>query len=161
MSVPCSSTSRSLNPPLTPAVILPALVILSVLGGCAASKVVPPADPSTRSEVMEDRSAMPAQDQVKTQPFLPGLGEAVGQTPYRIGLDDKLEISVYNDRDLVKTQAVRPDGKIAFPLVGEIYVAGSVRSDAGRQLTRGCGSSTRLHRMSWIASSLRRKPIRK
>jgi polysaccharide biosynthesis/export protein len=42
---------------------------------------------------------------------------------YRIGPADELEISVYNAVGLVKKQLVRPDGRIEFPLVGELKVA--------------------------------------
>ena len=40
--------------------------------------------------------------------------------PYLIGPEDILEISVWKDPDLTKQVVVRPDGKISFPLIGEL-----------------------------------------
>jgi polysaccharide export outer membrane protein len=43
---------------------------------------------------------------------------------YVLGVEDKLSISVWKEPDLLKTLAIRPDGKITFPLVGDIQAAG-------------------------------------
>ena len=40
--------------------------------------------------------------------------------PYLIGPEDILEISVWKDPDLTKQVVVRPDGRISFPLIGEV-----------------------------------------
>ena len=39
---------------------------------------------------------------------------------YVVGPEDVLEISVWKEEDLQKQVLVRPDGKISFPLIGEI-----------------------------------------
>jgi len=41
-----------------------------------------------------------------------------------IGPEDILEISVWKDPDLTKQLIVRPDGRISFPLIGEIEAGG-------------------------------------
>ncbi|MBI4775007.1 MAG: polysaccharide biosynthesis/export family protein [Deltaproteobacteria bacterium] len=43
---------------------------------------------------------------------------------YLIHPMDVLEISIYGEEDLVRKLVVRPDGKISFPLIGDIQVAG-------------------------------------
>ncbi len=43
---------------------------------------------------------------------------------YTIGPLDILEIFVIEDPDLRKTVSVTPDGKISFPVIGELYVSG-------------------------------------
>lgn len=43
---------------------------------------------------------------------------------YVIGVNDLLQVSVYGYTDLAAAQAVRPDGKIAFPLIGSAQAAG-------------------------------------
>jgi polysaccharide export outer membrane protein len=48
-----------------------------------------------------------------------------------LGVEDKLSISVWKEPDLTKTVIIRPDGKITFPLVGDVQAAGR----APRQLT--------------------------
>lgn len=47
-----------------------------------------------------------------------------GAMPYRIGVDDVLNISVWHEPDLTRTVPVRPDGKISLPLVGDVMAAG-------------------------------------
>ena len=46
------------------------------------------------------------------------------QENYQMGPEDVLEISVWKEPDLTKQLVVRPDGKITYPLVGEIQAAG-------------------------------------
>src|SRR5258706_8059404 len=48
-----------------------------------------------------------------------------------LGVEDKLSVSVWKEPDLSKTVSIRPDGKITFPLVGDVQAAGR----APRQLT--------------------------
>jgi polysaccharide biosynthesis/export protein len=46
------------------------------------------------------------------------------QESYKLGPEDNLEISVWKEPELTKQLVVRPDGKISYPLVGEIQAAG-------------------------------------
>jgi len=50
--------------------------------------------------------------------------EAPPEGEYVIGVEDKLSISVWREPDLTRTVTVRPDGKITFPLIGDIQAAG-------------------------------------
>ena len=43
---------------------------------------------------------------------------------YKIGIDDVLTVSVWQEPDLSRNITVRPDGKISLPLVGELQVVG-------------------------------------
>ncbi len=46
------------------------------------------------------------------------------QENYQLGPEDNIEISVWKEPELTKQLVVRPDGKISYPLVGEIQAAG-------------------------------------
>lgn len=59
------------------------------------------------------------------------------QNEYRIGPADLLQISVYNQSELATVQAVRPDGRIAFPLVGEVRAAGLTPAELSHALGQG------------------------
>ena len=65
---------------------------------------------------------------------------APGSDEYVIGIEDKLSIAVWKEADLSKTVSVRPDGKITFPLVGDIQAAGrtarQITDDLTKALTR-------------------------
>ena len=43
---------------------------------------------------------------------------------YRIGPEDMLDISVWNNSAISRTVPVRPDGKISLPLVNDVQAAG-------------------------------------
>jgi len=53
---------------------------------------------------------------------------------YIIGPGDVLDISVWNNEALTKAVTVLPDGKIHFPLIGEIVVGGKTLVDLEKEL---------------------------
>jgi polysaccharide export outer membrane protein len=55
--------------------------------------------------------------------LVPTLAVAAGPD-YRIGIDDSVQVFVWGNPDLTATGVVRPDGKISFPLVGDVFVQG-------------------------------------
>lgn len=64
-----------------------------------------------------------------------------GSEDYVLGVEDKLSISVWKELDLSKTLSVRPDGKITFPLVGDIQAAGRT----AKQLTDDVAKALALY----------------
>ena len=44
---------------------------------------------------------------------------------YRIGVDDRLQITVWRNPELTVTVPVRPDGKISAPLIGDVQAGGN------------------------------------
>jgi polysaccharide export outer membrane protein len=54
---------------------------------------------------------------------------------YLIGPEDVLEVSVWKNPELTQSESVRPDGKIALKLVGEVPVAGMSIPSLRRILT--------------------------
>jgi polysaccharide export outer membrane protein len=55
---------------------------------------------------------------------------------YRIGVDDILDIAVWNVAELQKTVPVRPDGKISLPLVNDVAAAGLTPMELRSLLTK-------------------------
>jgi polysaccharide export outer membrane protein len=55
---------------------------------------------------------------------------------YIIGPGDVLDISVWKVEELTKTVTVLPDGKIAFPLVGQLAAAGKTVDAFSRELEK-------------------------
>jgi polysaccharide export outer membrane protein len=63
--------------------------------------------------------------------------EQTGQMPlkdYVIGPGDIIEISVWKDDALAKDVTVLPDGKISFPLIGDIIAAGKTVEELRKEL---------------------------
>ncbi len=55
---------------------------------------------------------------------------------YRIHAGDEIEVAVWKEPDLLRKVVVRPDGKIGFPLTGEIVAAGRTAMDVQADLER-------------------------
>jgi polysaccharide export outer membrane protein len=75
---------------------------------------------------------------MSTDEQLTALGRAVAETSAvpRIGKSDVLNISVYDEPDLsVAEIPVRPDGRISFPLVGDVQAEGLTVDELAASLT--------------------------
>jgi polysaccharide biosynthesis/export protein len=53
---------------------------------------------------------------------------------YALNPGDQLEVSVWKEPDLTKTVIVRPDGKISFPLTGEVTAIGRTVSQVQTEI---------------------------
>ena len=60
---------------------------------------------------------------------------AYGSSEFRLGPDDIIEVSVYQDKDLSTTVPVRPDGKISIPLIGEMPASGKTATELQSEIT--------------------------
>ena len=74
-------------------------------------------------------SAVPDSRAAAQQPTpAPAPSAEQDQTPdssdYRIGPEDVLDISVWNNAAISRTVPVRPDGKVSLPLVNDVQAAG-------------------------------------
>jgi polysaccharide export outer membrane protein len=73
--------------------------------------------------------------------LMAGLVEAeentiVPQKDYIIGPGDVLDISVWKVEELTKLVTVLPDGKIAFPLVGQVTAGGKTVDELSQELEK-------------------------
>src|SRR6266404_903057 len=74
-------------------------------------------------------------DAPKVPPLTPDSASlAVDPKSYVIGPEDILGISVWREPDFTRSVAVRPDGKITMPLVGDIQAEGLTPDRLGSQL---------------------------
>jgi len=74
--------------------------------------------------------------------LFPLSSSAVEQTPvlptddYTIGPGDILDISVWKNEALTRSVAVLPDGKISFPLIGEVTAGGKTLAELREELEK-------------------------
>jgi polysaccharide biosynthesis/export protein len=66
--------------------------------------------------------------------------DPVDDADYRVGIGDKLEISVFGHDDLEKTLEVGVGGMITFPLIGDVTVDGKTVTEIDDDLTRRLAS---------------------
>jgi len=65
----------------------------------------------------------------------PRPGEAAG-SEYRIGPEDVLIVSVWQNAELTRSLPVRPDGRISLPLIKEVQAAGRTPLELGDEIER-------------------------
>lgn len=84
--------------------------------------------------------------------LLPAAGS--GQD-YIIGTDDLLHISVWDYKELDHVVPVRPDGKISFPLVGELQAAGLTVPQLTEILANRLAKSVKAPQVSVVVKEIR------
>src|SRR5215470_11413181 len=62
---------------------------------------------------------------------------AYGDGEFRLGPDDVVEVSVYQEKELSAIVSVRPDGKISIPLIGEMPASGKTAKELQKEITSG------------------------
>ena len=68
------------------------------------------------------------------QPSTEGAAAPVDPRTYVIGPEDILNVEVWREPDFTKQHAVRPDGKITIPLIGDVQSAGLTPERLAAQL---------------------------
>ena len=58
-----------------------------------------------------------------------------GESEFRLGPEDVIEVSVYQEKELGGTVPVRPDGKISIPLIGEMPASGKTAIQLQQEIT--------------------------
>lgn len=56
---------------------------------------------------------------------------------YLLGAEDTVEVSVWKEPELTKTLVVRPDGKISYPLLGDLPAAGLTVKQLQAEIQKG------------------------
>ena len=71
---------------------------------------------------------------------IPAQGEVSGQAPstaniYKIGLNDEIKITVFDEPDLSMMYRVDADGSLSFPFIGRVQAAGTTLAELQRRIT--------------------------
>src|SRR5438094_717152 len=74
---------------------------------------------------------------------------------YHIGVDDRLQVSVWRNPDLSATVPVRPDGKISLPLVGDVAAGGRTAEDVAADVKERLATFIRDPQVAVILTELR------
>lgn len=118
-------------------------LVLGIVLGCAAflsancrSRAQDAIDPASREKV----GGAPRSPEDGRSSMVPAASIGASRqpsnavSPYRIGVDDVLTITVWHEPDISRSVPVRPDGKISLPLVGEVQAAGTTTPELEKQL---------------------------
>lgn len=74
--------------------------------------------------------------------------------PYRIGVDDKIKVDVWKNKDLSIDVPVRPDGMISVPLVGDVLAGGKTPPEVAADITKALGQYIRNPNVTIIVTDL-------
>jgi polysaccharide export outer membrane protein len=80
---------------------------------------------------------------------------AAAEVQYRVGRGDKLAISVWENEDLNTETVVRPDGKISFPLIGDIQASGLTLAELDTRLTTALKEYIRYPEVSIVVEEVK------
>ncbi len=89
----------------------------------------------------------------------PGPVSGQDEVPYRIGPDDVLVVSVWDNKDLDQEVFVRPDGKVSLPLAGEIQAGGLTVAELTSKLAEIYGNYVQGARVTVGVREIRSRPI--
>jgi len=64
----------------------------------------------------------------------PDRPESFGESEYRLGPEDVIQVFVWKEDDLGTTAVIRPDGKISVPYVGEIIASKKTAGELQKEL---------------------------
>jgi succinoglycan biosynthesis transport protein ExoP len=84
-----------------------------------------------------------------------GVAAQAADGDYRIGTDDVLHVIVWDNKDLEQTVTVRPDGKISFPLAGEIQAQDLTVPQLTEVLTQRLGAVVKNPNVSVMVKEIR------
>jgi polysaccharide export outer membrane protein len=74
---------------------------------------------------------------------------------YRIGVDDRVQVSVWRNPDLSVIAPVRPDGKISVPIIGDVPAGGRTASEVAETIKKRLSEYVRDPSVVVIVTELR------
>jgi len=86
----------------------------------------------------------------KPAPSTPATRDVARSLDYRIGVDDVIEIAVWDNAAIGRTSLVRPDGKISLPLLHDVLVAGLTPMQLQSWLTQALSGYVKSPQVSVI-----------
>lgn len=80
---------------------------------------------------------------------------ALSEGEYRIGVDDRVQVSVWKNPELSVTVPVRPDGMISIPLVGDVRAGGLTAAQVADSIKQKLSTYIRDPNVAVILTELR------
>ena len=74
---------------------------------------------------------------------------------YRIGVDDRVQVTVWRNPELSVTAPVRPDGKISVPIIGDVEAGGRTPTEVAESIKKQLSAYIREPSVAVILTELR------
>ncbi|HET7766961.1 MAG TPA: XrtA/PEP-CTERM system exopolysaccharide export protein [Burkholderiales bacterium] len=92
----------------------------------------------------------------QSTPEIPMASEpAPAEKEYRIGADDRVQVTVWRNPELSTAGPVRPDGKITVPLIGDVEAGGRTPAEVAEQIKKQLSAYIRDPNVAVIITELR------
>ena len=128
----------------------------SVVPAKVAPKVLPVDVVSQPTAPVQTVASVPTAPQptapAVAAPVAPIIGDVTGA--YRIGVDDRIKISVWRNPELSVEVPVRPDGYVSAPLIGDVEAGGMTAEQVARNIEAKLEQYIRQPQVSVILTSL-------
>jgi polysaccharide export outer membrane protein len=117
------------------------LLAVLLAAGCSNKQTVKPDAPPVKETPIVEEAVLPAAGTPPGAP-LPGAEAAALVEPpltgpqYRMGPEDVLRVSVWENKDLTLDLVVRPDGKISMPLIQDVVAEGKTAAELADTIQR-------------------------
>lgn len=73
--------------------------------------------------------------------ILPGTSQAADSAGYKLGVGDKVRVTVFGEKDLSGDFDVNDQGEVTLPLIGSVRIAGKTVGDAETVITSAYGKN--------------------
>jgi polysaccharide export outer membrane protein len=71
----------------------------------------------------------------------PGTSQAADSTGYKLGVGDKVRVTIFGEKDLSGDFDVNDQGEVTLPLIGSVRIAGKTVTDAETVITAAYGKN--------------------
>lgn len=98
----------------------------------------------------------------KRPPMIPmsaSPADQLARKPYRLGVDDEVRITVWQEPTLERTAVIRPDGMISYPLVGDVALEGLTFNEAAQTLAQRLSEFLKDPLVTVAAAQLRSRKV--
>ena len=110
------------------------LLAVLLAAGCSNTQTVKPDAPTIKETPFAEESIQPTSDSLPAAP-IKGAEAATSVEPplsgpqYKLGPEDVIKVSVWENKDLTLDLVVRPDGKISMPLIQDVVAEGMTAAE--------------------------------
>ena len=87
-------------------------------------------------------------------PVETAVDRPIENEPYRIGVDDRVQVTVWRNPEVSVTAPVRPDGKITVPLIGDVEAGGRTPGEVAENIKKQLSAYIRDPNVAVIVTDL-------
>lgn len=128
------------------------IAVLGVVAALTACSQAPRVEPAAGAPVAV--APAPGAQAPQGTGAQPQAASRTGQGEYRIGVDDRIQISVWRNPELSVEVPVRPDGYVSAPLIGDVLAGGLTAEQVAKSIEGKLEQYIRQPQVSVILTDL-------